>query len=389
MDELSRFPIESQKMEMVGRLASSIIHDLNNLLTVIQLNASLIEGGLLEAEETVTVAGKIGSACERASDLTRNVLNLARRGTEEMRDVEIRGLVAAMARLLESLVAKKVAFDLQFTNEELWVRGVAGAFEQVLMNLILNAVDAMPRGGHITISCGVRAVADRELLNDFEAGEYVAITVTDTGCGIAPELRDRIFEPFFTTRQASGGTGMGLYTVDRVVRSHRGRIDLVSEVDRGTAFTVLFPRIRPAAPVPPATAGLEPQTNGSKHTVLLVEDDAGVRTLTRDILERNGFLVMDAETGRDAIALWNADPARIDVVVADLVLAGDLTGTDVAHQLRSDKPGIAVIYMSGFVTADDDQFPLDGATFLSKPFAPSALVRAVRDSLKPSPQRGG
>ncbi len=373
-------------MEMVGRLASSVIHDLNNLLTVIQLNASLIEGAGLSGAEISDAAGRIGNACERASDLTRNVLNLARRSAAEMRDVEIRELVTAMARLLESLVAKKVVFDLRLHDAELWVRGARGAFEQVLMNLILNAVDAMPGGGPIGIECGVRHVGGSEPRGGCAPGDWVVIAVTDTGCGIAPEDRDKIFEPFFTTKHASGGTGMGLFTVNRVVSAHGGTIEVESVPGRGTTFTILLPRLPLGTPASAPAASDPPPDPPAKQTVLLVEDDFGVRSLTREILERNGFAVLDAETGSDAIHAWRADPSRVDFLLTDVVLPGDLSGRDLARQFRSERPGIGVLYMSGFATGDDERPPLEGAKFLSKPFAPAALVRAVRDALRDRPR---
>lgn len=370
-------PLHAQKMEVLGRLASSVIHDLNNLLTVIQLNAALIEGGELDEGEIAVAAEKIGDASRRSADLTRKVLNFARRQPEETKPVEIGEMIDGLGRMLESLVARRVQIEIDRSQPPMWVRANRGAVEQALMNLVLNAVDAMPEGGIVRIhhaTCEARA-------GEFPGcatGRYVVIEVIDQGAGIAPECRDRIFEPFFTTKEL--GTGMGLAIVNRVAKLHRGAVNFESAPGRGTTFRLWLPLIE--APAPEAPPAPEPPPAPQKtQTVLLVEDDVGIRELGRYLLEKMGLRVLAAGEGQEALELWRKHRDEVSLLFTDLVLAGDLSGRDIAVRVLQDRPDLPVIYTSGYSSAWNDHTIFTQTNFLPKPFPPMALQNMVKAAL--------
>jgi two-component system cell cycle sensor histidine kinase/response regulator CckA len=366
-------PIEAQKMEVLGRLAGAVIHDLNNLLTVIQLNAGLIETGGLGEAEILSSAGKIGAASSRAAELTRKVLNFARGKEDKISDVNLHELVSDLSRLLEPLVATRVKIEIETAQEKFWVRGNRGAIEQAAMNLVLNAVDAMPSGGRLRISFPARAKAT--------GGRFVGIAVADEGEGISPDDRARVLEPFFTTK--TYGTGMGLAIVDRIARSHGGMVDFDSEVGAGTEFRMWLPEAatpeakKPAAPVP-----LEVPLTG--RGVLLVEDDSGILALTKYLLETEGLRVLPAATGEEALELWEKHRGTVALLFTDIVLPGDLSGRDLALRILADEPTLPVLYTSGYSQLGGDQSYFNAENFLPKPFPPAALRKAVRLALSRS-----
>lgn len=365
-------PLQAQKMEVIGRLASAMIHDLNNLLTVIQLNAALIESGEFEPEEISGAAAKIGQASQRAADLTRKVLSFSRRQVDEPAPVELGELLAGLVRLLESLIAKRVEIEILPGSPGRWVRGDRGALEQAILNLVLNAVEAMPGGGRVSLSA-----APRDLAADnpyaLPAGVYVVVAVEDRGGGIAPEDREQLFEPFFTRK--STGTGMGLAIVAQVAQQHGGAVDFDTEMGRGTTFRLWLPAIAAPAPaVPlPVSAG-EPPLSG---TILLVEDDAGIRNLARQLLESAGLRVLSAANGAEALEQWRVHRDDIRLLFTDLVLPGELSGRDVAVAVLAERPTLPVLYTSGLSSEWSDRSFFTTANFLPKPFHPAALRRAV------------
>jgi CheY-like chemotaxis protein len=361
-------------MEMVGRLSSSVIHDLNNLLTVIQLNSALIEGGGLSEEEVATRANQIGLACKQSAHLTRKVLDLARHRVAEERPVTVNTLVTELERLFKAFVAKKASVRAEVGDQPLWVMGSASDLEQVLMNLVLNAIDSMPDGGEIVISCRASVV---------EGSAMVELAVQDVGCGIPEDVRGRILEPFFTTRGDEGGTGMGLYIVDEIVRRHHGRIAFEPAPVRGTIVSICLPAIPPpdSAERVPVVKSVEP----AARVVLLVEDDENIRQLTRFILTRVGYVVLSAETGEEAMSLWSDRRDEIKLLLADLVLPGELSGRDVVIAALADRPALPVLYISGFAAEWDEQASFDEAHFLAKPFHPDVLLAKVAEALQSAP----
>ncbi len=366
-------PLQAQKMEVIGRLSTAIIHDLNNLLTVIQLNAALIESGGFDPEETTAAAGKIVEASQRAADLTRKVLSFARRQPEEPQVFEVGELLDGLIRLLEPLAAKRVEIEIVAGAGRCWVRGDHSAIEQAVLNLVLNAVDAMPTGGKVTLSHGSRNPSGDEIPGG-AAGRYAVLSVRDSGCGIAAKDRSRVFDPFFTSK--STGTGMGLAIVKQVAAAHRGVVTFESEPGAGTEFFLWIPEAEPPSAAAAVTSGgteLQPLSG----LILLLEDDPAIRALARQLLEANGLTVLAAGTGEDALELWRRHRADVRLLFTDLVLPGGLSGRDVATRILADQPDLPVLYMSGFSSAWSDRSFFNATNFLAKPFHPAELRRAV------------
>ncbi len=372
MQELSNFPLESQKMEIIGRLATSVIHDLNNLLTLVQLNAALLEQGNMPNEEVVDIAGKIGQACTRSSDLTRKVLDLARRRELVHHRFDVGAVVRKHTDLVTTFVSNRADLSLAVHGSDLWVVGDPGEIEQVVLNLILNAADAMTKRGQVQVEC-------REIGG--ESGS-IEISVSDNGSGIPDEMKSQIFEPLFTTKANGQGTGMGLFTVRRVIERHGGEVTVESEVGKGSRFSVRLPRVLGGNGAV-ATADPERSRGGSLEgrRLLLVEDDPGIRELARKILVSAGLRVVAVADGAAALAEWARQRGDIDMLLTDLVLPGDLSGRDIAIEMQRDRPALPVLYVSGFADDGDEHPYLTPENFLRKPFSPDALRRSISSAL--------
>lgn len=357
-------------MEIIGRLATSVIHDLNNLLTLVQLNAALLEQGGLPEEEVVEIAGKIGQACTRSSDLTRKVLDLARRRESVQKPFDVGLVVQKHTDLVKTFVANRADLTLAIHGEHLWAVGDPAEIEQAILNLILNAADAMHSRGQIRVEC--REVGD--------ASGSIEIVVSDDGTGIPEEIREKIFEPLFTTKADGVGTGMGLFTVRRVVERHAGTVEVTSEEGAGSRFVIRLPRVagRTDALAPKAAAAPRPMAG---RLLLLVEDDPGISELTRKILVGGGMRVIVAADGDSAMELWGKHRDEIDLLLTDLVLPGDLSGRDIAIRALADRPELPVIYTSGFSDSGDEHPYLTAQNFLRKPFNPTALKGMVESAL--------
>jgi CheY-like chemotaxis protein len=378
-EDAPEMPLQAQRMEVLGRLAGAVIHDLNNLLTVIQLNAGLIECGGIDGAEISLAAEKIGEASRRASDLTRKVLNFSRGQPDEPGIVNAYELITALARVLEPLVAHRMLVEILPGEHDFWVAGDRSAIEQAIMNLVLNAVDAMPSGGKITISFEERHFAAGEF-DGCKAGSFVGITVADEGGGVSADLREQIFAPFFTTKKF--GTGMGLAIVNRIARLHGGTVEFESEMGKGSKFRVWLPQSAP----PAASVARASQPNNvslRSRTVLLVEDDDGIRDLTRRLLEAEGLRVLPAATGEDAVAIWQCHMEEVDLLLTDIVLPGEMSGQDVARVVIEARPTMPILYTSGYSSGWRRESFFNEANFLPKPFQPAALRDAVRSALTP------
>ena len=376
LDHPRIIPLQAQKMEVIGRLASAMIHDLNNLLTVIQLNSALIESGGFEPDEVTAAAAKISEAAQRAADLTRKVLSFSRRTVAEPAPVELGELLDGLVRLLEPLVAKRVEIEIVPGPPRRWVRGDRGALEQAILNLVLNAVEAMPGGGRVSLAAN--PASSRAVPPSLPAGDYLVVSVTDGGEGIPPEDHERLFEPFFTKK--STGTGMGLAIVAQVARQHGGAVDFATELGRGTEFRIWLPAVSgpPSGVLPASPAeGATPL----RGTILLVEDDAGIRQLTRQLLQSTGLRVLCAAEGEEALALWREHRDDIRLLFTDLVLPGSTSGRDIAIALLAERPDLPILYTSGLSSDWTDRSFFNGSNFLPKPFHPAELRRAIQAAL--------
>ncbi|HEX8272908.1 MAG TPA: PAS domain-containing protein [Longimicrobiaceae bacterium] len=371
---------QAQKMEAVGRLAGGIAHDFNNLLTVIRGNAEMLIQDLPAGSSQSEDADEVRRAADRAAELTRQLLAFSRRQVVQPRTVSLNRVVGDLDKMLRRIIGEDVELATELEAREDTVRVDPGQLEQMLLNLAVNARDALPSGGTIRI-----ATEDVELSAPgagVPAGRWVALTVADTGCGMDAEVLERIFDPFFTTKEQGKGTGLGLSTVYGIARQSGGHVTVRSAPGEGSTFRVFLPRAAeeqeahdgsaPAAP-PPAGTG----------TVLLVEDADAVRAFAARVLARCGYRVVEARDGREALEAALRPDEAIDLVLTDVVMP-EMSGAELARRIRVARPGVPVAYMTGY--ADEDvmrhgQLPAD-TLLLQKPFTAEALAALVRDALQ-------
>jgi PAS domain S-box-containing protein len=380
---------QSQKMEAVGQLAGGIAHDFNNLLTAILGNTQLLLRDLPPGDVKREDVDEIRKASERAAGLTRQLLAYSRRQMLQPKVLDLNAVVAEMDRMLRRLIGEQITFATDLVPELGRVRADPSQIEQVVVNLVLNARDAMEGGGAVTIE-----TANVELDAAFVqqhlgavAGPFVMLAVSDTGTGMTPAVRVHLFEPFFTTKPVGKGTGLGLATVYGIVKQSGGYIAVRTEPGRGSSFKVYLPRIAaPASAPPPSPAPAPaPSSRGTARvaeTVLVVEDEQAVLTLSRRALESEGYTVLAAADGADAVRIAERHGGTIHLLLTDVVMPG-ISGRELAAQLAARRPGLRVVYMSGYPgdTAARGGALAQGSAFLQKPFEPDALARKVREAL--------
>jgi PAS domain S-box-containing protein len=371
---------QAQKLEAVGRLAGGIAHDFNNLLTVINGYSDFVlrdlpvddphRGGLVHVRE----------AGERAARLTQQLLAYSRKAMVEPKVLDLNELVSESARLLRRLIGEDVTLSTDLTPGLDRVKVDRGQIEQVIMNLVVNARDALPQGGRIALGTRNVFLAQANLPDDpdLSPGRYVQLTVSDTGTGMTDEVKARIFEPFFTTKEQGKGTGLGLAVAHGAVKQNGGHIGVTSAPGAGTTFTILFPT---EENVPPPSTLLKRPARGTE-TILLVEDEDAVRAVARLGLEGEGYTVLAAAGGPEALTLAAGRARPIDLLVTDVVMP-QMGGRQLAEALRERQPGLRVLYMSGYTDDTILRHGLAEATdeFLQKPFTPMALARKVREIL--------
>jgi two-component system cell cycle sensor histidine kinase/response regulator CckA len=371
----------AQRMESVGRLAGGIAHDFNNLLTVILSLTDLMRESPNSETNAADLAG-IAAAAERASALTRQLLAFARQQIIELKIVSLNGVVQELDTMLRRVLGEDIEFATRSQSDLGWVRADSGQIEQVLMNLVINGRDAMTRGGVLTIETANVTLGDDYVAQHPEvaAGDFVMVSVSDTGVGMDAATMRHIFEPFFTTKPPGKGTGLGLATCYGIVQQHGGSIGVDSEPGIGTRFRVYLPRVWDAAPAN-VPQGVDVSLAGNE-TLLVVEDDALVRHVAVRVLEGLGYRIIEAAHGAQALSLYQARNGPIDLVVTDVVLPG-MSGKELADKLRQAQPDIKILYTSGY--AEDTivhQGVVDqGVHFLAKPYVPSELARRVRQVL--------
>jgi PAS domain S-box-containing protein len=379
---------QSQKMEAIGRLASGVAHDFNNMLTVITGYSDLLLGTMSSADPSRDLIGEIRKSGERATTLTRQLLAFSRQQTLTPVVLDVNSLITDLQRMLRRLIPENIDVVTTLSNDLWRVKADPGQLDQVIMNLAINARDAMPQGGSITL-----ATHNTELDESYtrthpgvQPGAYVQVTVCDTGCGMDEQTQLHIFEPFFTTKEIGKGTGLGLATVYGIVKQSGGHISLQSAAGQGTTFRIYLPRVTESAPAVESEPSLLKAARGTE-TVLLVEDEDKVRSLGCLILRSNGYTVLEARDGPDALAIAEQMSGPIHLVVTDVVMP-QMSVRQLVDRLTVRYPALKVLYCSGH---SDEALEGHGivdkdAPFLQKPFSLAALARKVREVLDRSSQ---
>ena len=376
-----------QRMATVGRLASGLAHDFNNLLTVIKGYADVLHGDLRDHPKWLQEADAISAAAHRAAGLTSQLLAFGRTRELKLQALNLNSIVGGVRDLLTRLMPSSIDFRVETGCDVAAVHADATQIEQVLVNLAVNARDAMPRGGVLRIQTANVELHDEHTARrvGVKVGSYVALTVTDTGVGMDEATRARIFEPFFTTKGQGRGLGLGLSTASAIVGHYGGSVCVQSEVGAGATFTVYLPVLAPAVVKAPQGIGAI-RAAGESETVLLVEDQEAVRELLLLALERAGYQVIEAGNGQEALDAAQSHQGAITALVTDVVMP-KLNGPDLYERLVKSRPGLKVVFMSGYTEDNVRPWSRDGETaFLEKPFSPTFLTKALRSLIDGQPQ---
>ena len=374
---------QAQKMEAIGQLAAGVAHDFNNILTVIQGHTGLLQQRLNGGGPETGSVDQIGQAAARAATLVRQLLMFSRKQVMQMRYLDTNNILRNAIKMLARLVGEQV--ELEFHPQESLpaIHADVSMIEQIAMNLAVNARDAMPNGGSLTISTSLEVIHRGPTPLDHEQrdGEYVCLTFRDTGTGMDTATLSRVFEPFFTTKPAGKGTGLGLSTVFGIVRQHQGWIEVETGPGQGTTFRVYFP----ASPhvVEKTEAGPETILRSGRETILVAEDEEALRQMVAHILRVQGYTVLEAASGRHALEVWQQAERPIDLLLTDMVMPGGIMGSELAARFSEKSPALKVIYTSGYSPgmAGKDASLLAGRNFLPKPYSIGKLAHLVRECL--------
>jgi signal transduction histidine kinase/ActR/RegA family two-component response regulator len=372
---------QAQKLEAIGRLAGGVAHDFNNLLTAIMGYTQL--AARARGSDIGPQLGEIQRAAERAAALTRQLLAFSRQQVLEPKVLDLNAVVRGLDKMLRRLIGEDIDFETAADGDIGRVRVDPGQIEQVIVNLVVNARDAMPGGGKLTIETACVEL-DEECLRNHHAmrpGTYVLLAVSDTGSGMSPEIKARIFEPFFTTKGLGHGTGLGLATVHGIVKQSEGHIEVYSEPGHGTTFKVYLPAVAQQVDVEPASV-VEVRRLEGRESILLVEDDEAIRTVVASALRLHGYTVIEAADGSEAISRCEHGTAPIDLVVTDVVMPL-MSGPEFAERATRGRPELLVLFVSGYTDRAliHQGLRLTGTAFLQKPFTPETLIHKLREML--------
>lgn len=379
---------QSQKMDAVGQLAGGVAHDFNNQLVVIGGNAELV---LMNAthlnEEARGCLNQVVAASKRAGNLVRQLLAFSRKQVMELQTVSLNAVIGELTKMLKRVIGENIDLQCKCQAQLPFIMADIGMMEQVLVNLVVNARDAMPRGGQLVITTERTTVekARQDLHSEPLKGEFVRLSVTDNGTGIAPEHLPHIFEPFFTTKEQGKGTGLGLAIVYGIVKQHQGWIDVDTKVGTGTTFKIFLPAIETpeAATVP---TEIDPTLRKGTERILLAEDDLAVRMLTERILGSSGYRVWASANGREAVQLWRRLDGQIDLLLTDMVMPDGMTGRELAEQLQAERPQLKVLFVTGYspeLAGRDTEFTQRNKDYiLQKPYPAKTLLRKLRECLE-------
>ncbi len=373
---------QAQKMEAFGQLAGGIAHDFNNLLTGINGFSEMLISGMIPTGSQLEYLQEIRKAGERAATLTRQLLAFSRKQVLQPVSLNLNDLVNELDKMLRRLIGAEIDLQTSCDPSIGQVRADSGQIEQVLLNLIVNARDAMPSGGHITLE--TRNVELDETYawthQEIQPGAFVLLAVSDTGCGMDAATKSKIFEPFFTTKAVGKGTGLGLAVVHGIIKQSGGSIEVYSEPGHGTSFKIYLPRINEPAHTNKVNARITPMPTGTE-TILLVDDEELVRETARLVLESVGYTVLVESNGNGALRICRSHPGQIHLLLSDVVMPG-MSGRQLVEQLRGERNDIKILFMSGYTDDAILRHGIEaGVAFLQKPLTPSALCRRVREVL--------
>jgi two-component system, cell cycle sensor histidine kinase and response regulator CckA len=376
---------QARKMEAVGQLAAGVAHDFNNILLVVQGNASLLLDSQPPESEEAKPLRNVCAAAERASRLVRQLLTFSRQQALELRPLNLGETLATVSEMLPRILTESVRLTLHAPPSLPNVRADAAMLETLLMNLASNARDAMPDGGQLNITAETVELspADAASNPDARPGQFIRLAVSDTGNGIEPDILPRIFDPFFTTKPVGKGTGLGLATVYAIAKQHHGWVDVCSQVGKGTSVSVLLPILATSPPPPDAEPPPPKAVKGGRETILVVEDEPDLRDLVAQVLKSRDYRVITAASGAKALETWAQREGDIHLLLTDMVMPDGLTGRKLAERLMEEDPHLRVIFTSGYtagIPGTDLENVAEG-NFLAKPYRPATLLQVVRDCL--------
>jgi PAS domain S-box-containing protein len=380
---LERQLLQAQKMEGIGQLAAGVAHDFNNILTVIQGHSGMIEIRLPAEDPCAKSIHQVMLAAKRAATLVRQLLIFSRKQVTQFRDIDLNETLANSLAMMERLTGEQIQLDFQPGENLPAIHADDSMIEQVVMNLSVNARDAMPAGGKIHVTTALVTVhrAANPLDPQNRHGEFVCLTFTDTGCGMNTEILGRIFEPFFTTKSPGKGTGLGLATVLSIVRQHEGWLEVESQPNQGTTFKLYFQTSQQPA-VKQSTID-EGELKSGRETILVAEDEDPLREMIAELLEYQGYKVLTARSGRHALEVWQASNQEIDLLVTDMIMPEGILGIELAELLLIQKPGLKVIFTSGYSPdmAGKNISLVEGINFMPKPYSIGKMAQLVRQCL--------
>ena len=375
---------QSQKMECVGQLAAGVAHDINNVLTVIQGHAGILLNITPPGALNEKSLKQISAAAERAARFIRQLLMFSRKQVFQTKIVDLNAVLHNVENMLSRLLGEDIALETNYCSQSPRIEADTGMLEQVIMNLAVNARDAMPKGGKLTVATACVSVDADYVQHNSEAsaGQFIRLTVSDTGCGIDSKTLRRIFEPFFSTKEVGKGTGLGLATVYGIVKQHHGWVEVESEVNVGTTFKIHFPAIDKLPDAATEFVTKAEPIRGGKESLLIVEDEPGLREIVEAVMKEYEYQVTVASSGVEALRIWDERQGKFDLVLTDMIMPGGMTGMELIQAIKKRRTDIRVIYTSGYsdeLTGKDLRH--DDMTFLPKPYLPSQLARLVRKCL--------
>ena len=375
---------QSQKMDALGQMAAGVAHDINNILTIIQGHAGLLLNAAPPDSDGAKSASQIVAASERAASFIRHLLAFSRKQIYRTKILDLNALLRNLESLLPRILGGHIALETSCFPELPHIAADSALVEQIVMNLAINARDAMPKGGKLRIET---SVVDLDFLSarrhpDGRPGRFVCLSVADNGCGMEPALVQRIFEPFFTTKEMGKGTGLGLATVYGVVKQYQGWIEVQSEVGAGSTFKIFLPASDQVAPTATDTPPLPENLQGSRETVLVAEDESALLELMQYVLGQYNYNILTASSATQALKVWEENQGRVDLLLTDVVMPGGISGRELAAELKKRKPELKVILTSGFNAAMMKSEPSTGeTTFLPKPYLPDTAAKLIRETL--------